>query len=175
MDRQSSNLEHECKQLVSGFRTLILATSGEDGEPDASTVPYLLNSGGFAILVSELARHTSHLLGTGRCTVLFVEDEREAANIFARRRLTIRCRVSRVEAAERRAELLLDRMAVEFGPVISMLRQLPDFHLLQLEPVNCNYVRGFGQAYRFEPADYPGVWQDSSSAAAGSAGGRVVS
>ena len=67
-----------------------LATSDEAGVPAASTVPYRL-SYGLVILVSELAKHTAHLLGTRRCAVLFLEDEGEAVNLFARKRLTIGC------------------------------------------------------------------------------------
>ena len=161
LDRKILELSVECRQLMGKCRTLILATSAEDGEPDASVVPYLLSGRGFVILVSELARHTSHLLGTRRCTALFLEDEKEAANVFARKRLVIGCRVLELDRGESQSERVLEEMEMKFGTVVAMLRQLPDFHLLRLEPVTCNYVRGFGQAFRFAPEEHPGMWLDS--------------
>ena len=91
-------------------------------------------------------------------------DERDSPNIFARKRLTIGCRVVQLDRSDPQTEVLLDKMGGKFGPVVAMLRQLPDFHLLRLEPLTCNYVRGFGQAFRFEPKDHPGIWTDSAAA-----------
>lgn len=172
LDRKQLDLSEECRQLMGGSRTLILATTSEDGMPDASVVPYLMSGGGFVIFVSELAKHTANLLRKGslgkvRCSVLFLEDERQATNVFARKRLVIACDVWKLERSELDSGRLLEGMEAKFGPVVGMLRQLPDFHLLRLEPVSCNYVRGFGQAFSFGPQDHPGMWLDSTVAGLG--------
>ena len=143
---------------MSRFKTLILATTGEKGIPDASTAPYVLDDGFFYIFVSQLAKHTGHLLQSGQCAVFFLEDEKDAINLFARKRLTINCEATAIDREQTSANVILDSMAVRFGPTMGMLRQLPDFYLIRLQPQSCNYVRGFGQAFRFAAQDHAAMW-----------------
>jgi heme iron utilization protein len=152
------HIDSECRDLLSRFKTLILATASNDGAPDASTTPFLLQQGSFYILVSELAKHTGHLLQNQRCVALFLEDESNAANLFARKRLTIECEAILRDRNSSVADSIFDQMAQRFGPVLAMLRQLPDFHLIELQPKRCSYVRGFGQAFRFEADQHPTLW-----------------
>jgi heme iron utilization protein len=155
----SEKLGHECRQFLEQFKTLILSTADENGVPDASTAPYVLLDGHFYILVSELARHTTHLLRNQRCCAFFVDDESSSVNLFARKRLSIHCEVTTQNPTQPQSQDILDRLAEKFGPTVGMLRQLPDFHLLQLRPIACNFVRGFGQAFRFEPQQHPEMWK----------------
>lgn len=155
---EHDKLGDECRELMQKFKTLILATVSSEGMPDASTTPYLLEGGSFLVLVSDLAKHTSHLLQQRRCVALFLEEEVNTVNVFARKRLTIECVAEVVSRQIAEAETLLDNMAQRFGPVVGMLRQLPDFHLIRLRPMNCTYVRGFGQAFRFEASHHPAMW-----------------
>lgn len=149
----------ECQHLISQYRSLIFATSDKTGAPDAGLAPFVLLHGDFYIYVSELARHTGHLMESGRCVVFFAEDESKSANLFARKRLTITCQAGVVGRNEGVAEEVLDAMAAAFGPTMVMLRQLPDFHLIRLHPDKCNYIRGFGQAFRFNATELPEIWQ----------------
>jgi hypothetical protein len=155
---EHDKLGDECRELMKKFKTLILATVSSEGMPDASTTPYLLHDGSFFVLVSELAKHTHHLLQQQRCVALFLEDEANTVNVFARKRFTIDCVAEVVPRTAAESATLLDSMAERFGPVLGMLRQLPDFHLIRLRPTNCTYVRGFGQAFRFEASQHPAIW-----------------
>lgn len=159
MRQERAELVPECQQLIENCKTLIMATSGEHGEPDASTTPFVIHDQRFYVFVSQLARHTGHLLRSGRCVLLFLQDESETVNFYARRRLTLDCEARDVERESAVAQEILESMAKRFGPVIGMLQQLPDFHLIQLKPVHCNYVRGFGQAFQFAPTDHPEIWR----------------
>ena len=152
------SLGAECQQLIGQSRSLVFATSDKTGAPDAGLAPYVLVKGRFYILVSELARHTAHLMESGRCVLLFAEDESKSVNLFARKRLTVSCLTTVVERSDPIADHVLDAMASSLGPTVAMLRPLPDFHLVQLLPEKCNYVRGFGQAYRFNASDVPEIW-----------------
>ncbi|MBF0471983.1 MAG: pyridoxamine 5'-phosphate oxidase family protein [Gammaproteobacteria bacterium] len=133
--------------LRSQKQTLLLATVNEDGSAEASVAPYLEQEGSFYIFVSELARHTRNMRQQSAATTLFIEDENEASNPFSRRRLSYRCRVTEVKREDANYALFLDLMEKRFGKLLQTLRQLPDFHLLQLQPQSGHYVSGFARAY----------------------------
>jgi len=141
-------------EFLGGFRALVLATTGNDGTPDASYAPFVRgNDNVFYIYVSRLARHTSNLDATGQASVLLIENEADAEEIFARKRLTLRCAVWPIDRHDARWAAVMDRFAVQFGSVIELIRPLEDFVLFALEPTVATYVEGFAQAYRLENAE----------------------
>jgi|688.fasta_scaffold00413_31 putative heme iron utilization protein len=147
-----SSMHQEIVSLIATRKTLILATrSPHDEFPEASYTPFIDHQERFYILVSQLAKHTQHLADSRLCHVLFLEDESTAANVFARKRVSFRCVVHRVDRPTDRAELLLDQMQQKFGPTIGVLRSLGDFLLLELAPREGLFVRGFGQAFPITP------------------------
>lgn len=148
----AAEIHQEIRQLQSQFRTLYLATTSRAGIPNASYAPYVLLDGDFYILVSQLAKHTGNLLSRTSCHVLFVENEEAAANLFARRRLGCECSVKQIAREDKLADRVLEKFSESFGPVVAMLRSLPDFILFQLHPEQCNFVRGFGQAMQVDPS-----------------------
>jgi hypothetical protein len=140
-------LNDEVRRMRESKRTLILGTVSSDGWPDASYAPYVESEGAFFVFVSRLAKHTGNLLESQRCHVLFIEDEQETTNLFARRRLSYHCQVSDLDRDSPEGIARLEEFLSEFGPVVNMLRSLPDFHLLKLQPIRGSFVRGFGQAF----------------------------
>jgi putative heme iron utilization protein len=78
---------------------------------------------------------------------MFLADERESVNPFARKRVSYQCVATEVLREEEGASQILDAMTDKFGPTIVMLRQLPDFRLIELYPQEGLFVRGFGQAF----------------------------
>lgn len=137
-----------------GFRSLNLATADSAGEPEASYAPFILDQdGSFCVYISELSRHTANLLQNPRASVLFIEDEQGAQQLFARQRLTYSCRAERVERGSQRWQQLMETFAEQHGKLVDMLRGMQDFHLFRLVPEHGNYVRGFAQAYALEGED----------------------
>jgi hypothetical protein len=148
----------EAARFRAGFRTAVIATVGSDGGPEASYAPYIADDAGhFFICVSGLARHTRNLAQTGKADLLFIQDEDAAANPFARVRLSYACRAEPVARDGAEWVDLMDRFEREFGPIVPVLRALPDFRLFRLIPLSGRYVRGFGQAYDLEGASLSGV------------------
>ena len=133
--------------LINTTRSLQLATKSENDEALSSYTPFILHDDHFYIFVSELASHTQNLLRNAFGSVMLIEDEAQAKNIFARKRLITQCQVKEVNRQSDDAEALLDQMQSELGNTISVLRTLPDFHLFELLPIHGNYVQGFGQAF----------------------------
>jgi len=136
----------EIRSFLGVCKTVILSTVSEHGDPNASYAPFVHESGAFYILISGLAKHTSNLLSTGKCHAMFIADEKESVNLFARRRVSFTCIVSLVGREESTARSVLEKMHERFGPTIEMLSSLPDFRLVRLEPVEGVWVRGFAQA-----------------------------
>jgi len=153
-DSDLDQVLEEARRFQRGFTTLLMATVGHEGQPEASYAPYLEDpSGTLFVLVSELAQHTRNLLYRPRASVLFIEDERDAANPFARRRLSLRCDCRLVQRDEPGWLEAVDGLQRRFGQIIAVLRGLSDFHLLQLQPSAGTYVRGFGQAYELSGSE----------------------
>lgn len=134
-------------ELIDERRSLILATCTADGSPLSSYAPFVFERGRFYIFVSRLAGHTSNLLDQPRCSVLLIEDESPAENIFARKRLSVACLATALERTNPRFTELMSQFRARFGAVMDMLESLPDFVLFELTPTeDANLVQGFAQA-----------------------------
>ncbi len=131
------------------FQTLTMATTSSSGEPEVSYAPYVVDArNNFYVFVSGLSRHTRNLLETGRASVLFIEPEDQARNLFARRRLTFRCQVQIIPRDSAQWDERAEQFKNTFGAFIDTLRGLSDFRLICLVPVSGTFIVGFGQAYQ---------------------------
>ncbi len=145
------DLQRACISLQEAQRTLLLASVTADGFPEISYAPYTRVEGRFYIYVSRLARHSRNLLAQPYASVMFIRNEAESRNLFARERLTYRCTVSEVVRGSAEYEPLLDQLEAAQGQTVALLRTLPDFRLIRLSPLSGSYVVGFGQAYAVDP------------------------
>ncbi len=130
-------------------KTLNLSTLDKNARPRASYAPFIEDdAGNFYIFVSQLAAHTQDLLANPEASILLLEDEQNARQIFARQRISYRCKVEIIDKQHDNYLSILDQMEGRFGNVISLLRTLPDFILFCLTPYKGQYVKGFGKAYK---------------------------
>jgi putative heme iron utilization protein len=144
----------EARRFRTSFDSLLLATASREGQPHASYAPYVLgDQGTMWVYLSELAVHTDNLLTAPCASVLFIEDERSAQHLFARKRLTCDCQVESVPRGTEIWECLMDRFIEKHGQFMTMLKGLEDFHLFSLMPISAVYVRGFAQAYSLTGAN----------------------
>jgi hypothetical protein len=149
--QERAALQAGYEALIESRSTLSLATVASDGLPDISYAPFVRDEQGrFCIFVSALAAHTGNLLREPCACVMLIQPESEASNLFARERLTLRCRATEIQRDETDYEPILERMAARFGPLIQQLRSLADFHLLALAPQSGTYIVGFGRAYELD-------------------------
>ncbi len=150
-DLPPAELQTEAQAFRNQFKTVLLATSSTNGFPDVSYSPCVLNdSGDIYIFVSELARHTHHLLTNPVASLMFIADESTSRNQFARKRLTLQAEVIELDRNTTEGAKMMKGFSVRFGKTIQVLKMLPDFHLLRLKILTGNYIRGFGQAYVVE-------------------------
>jgi putative heme iron utilization protein len=133
-------------------QSLMLSTVTPTGQPQASYTPFVMGRDRtFYIFVSGLSSHTQNLQKTPQAGILLIEDEAQAQQIFARRRLMYDCDVTLIERHEPAWATLADQFKQRFGNLVDMLRQLPDFQIFQLVPTGGRFVVGFGAAYEVNP------------------------
>ena len=146
-----STEQQAVERLQQQFQTLLLSTEYQ-GRPELSYAPFSRDDQGrFYILISELAEHCRNLLHNPNCSVLFIADERDSRNLFARERLSFYCQAEQVERDSQEYGQQLQQLEQKFGSVIGVLRGLADFHLLRLTPFRGRYVVGFGKAFDIDP------------------------
>ena len=140
-----AELQLKYRKLKESKKSLLMATQGN--VPEVSYAPYIEENGVFYIFISELAGHTQNLLKHPELSVMFVADEQDSQNVFARERLIFTCRAEEVCESNSLYVECLDKLQGRLGNIVGMLRTLPDFHLFQLSPIEGRYIVGFGRAY----------------------------
>ena len=124
-----------------------LATLAKDTIPEASYAPCILYAGDYYLFLSQLASHTANLLRNPELGLMLIEDEFEAANAFARRRISLQGRAEPVERDSDIFKSVLSQFHQRFGKVMMIIEPLPDFQLFCVRVTSGRFVRGFGQAY----------------------------
>jgi heme iron utilization protein len=134
------------------FQSVILGTVSKDGIPNASYAPFVTDENkNIYIYVSGLSTHTQNLHAVPRVSTLFIEDEAQTEQIFARHRLILDCTATLIERDTDLWKQIVDRLGVRFGEMIQLLRDLPDFRIFKLTPITGRFIIGFGAAYEVDP------------------------
>lgn len=124
-----------------------LATLGQDETPEASHAPCILLDGHYYLFLSQLASHTANLLRNPEVGLMLIEDEADAANSFARRRISLQGRAQPVDRGSDIFKSVISLFHRRFGKVMEIIEPLPDFQLFCVRVTSGRFVRGFGQAY----------------------------
>lgn len=149
MDETLAQAQADLDRLLDTSRSLMLASVDESGRPEASYAPFIRDEAGrLYVFVSALSRHTANLAAARPLSALIIQDEQDSRQIYARLRVTYYCAVQSVGRDEREWPELLQRFQARFGEVIEVLRGLTDFTLFRITPLEGQFVRGFGEAYR---------------------------
>ncbi|GEM75794.1 heme utilization protein HutZ [Vibrio sagamiensis] len=152
-ERLQGRLEPEIKEFRQERQTLQLATVDSEGRPNVSYAPFVQNKDGYFILISQIARHARNLLVNPNVSLMMIEDEEAASQLFARKRLTFDAVSNVVERDSQLWHQVIGQMQVRFGEVVDGLSQLEDFVLFNLKAEKGLYVKGFGQAYQVSNDD----------------------
>lgn len=152
-ERLQNRLEPEVQEFRDSRQTLQLATIGENGIPNATYAPFAFDRQGYYILVSDIAAHGKNLKTNRNVSILLVEDESEAKQIYARKRLTFDTQAELVEKHSEQWQQGVGALKQRFGEIIDNLSQLGDFNLYRLNPKSGRYVKGFGQAFEISGND----------------------
>ncbi len=142
------------QHFTSSFQSLVLGTAGKDGEPLSSYAPFIEDEQrNFYVYVSELSKHTQHLRECERASVLFLQDESETKQIYARSRLNYTCDIEQIDRESQAFEDYMEKFAEKFGGIIKSLKGMGDFKLFRLKPKDGRFVMGFGSAFEIKGDD----------------------
>lgn len=134
-------------ELIEKSKSVILGTIDEEGNPNSSYAPYARIGNKLYILVSFMSRHTKNLRDMKKASVMFIEEEADAKQIYARTRLTIDAVTSQIERGTPVWEMGVQKLREAHGKILDVLTGLEDFIMIELKPVKGSYVNGFGSAY----------------------------
>ncbi|SFB90592.1 hypothetical protein SAMN05660443_0851 [Marinospirillum celere] len=137
--------------FIQAGRACMLATTSPEGLPEASYAPCFYHQGSFYIFVSELASHTRNLLQNPHASLLLTESQ--PRNLFACKRATLQVLTQPLDRNSTLTEDILNQMQEHLGDTLALLKQLQDFHLIQLQPQKASYVTGFGKAFELQGQD----------------------
>ena len=151
--RLQQRLEPEIQAFRDACRSLMLATVDADGMPNVSYAPFALGQEGYYVLISDIARHARNLKQVPKVSLMLIEDEANARQLYARQRLTFDASVRIVERDSEEWPLGVAALLARHGEIVAGLSKMEDFTLFCLQPQMGLYVKGFGQAYRVNPHD----------------------
>lgn len=140
---------------IKNCNSLFLSSLNPDQTPHASYAPFVVDERKcFYVLLSDLAQHTSNIIGNPAVSILIAEDERDCEEIFARKRVSMNCTAHLLTKNNNIWPSIIGLFKHRFGDTVDLLIQLPDFNLFELLPDSGTYVKGFGQAYKLNPPDF---------------------
>ncbi|MBD2293007.1 pyridoxamine 5'-phosphate oxidase family protein [Anabaena sphaerica FACHB-251] len=149
---QLEKIQAEYEQFPQEVASIMISTVNEEGMPNASYTPFVMDEfKNIYIYVSGLASHTANIHANPYVSILLIEDEAKAPNIFARRRLNFYCTANLIERETDKWNQIVEQFQVRFGEVIEMFRSLADFRIFQLTPTKGRFVIGFGTIYNINP------------------------
>jgi len=129
--------------FVQSFKSVVLSTFSKEFEPLASYAPCVFKEGSMYIIISEAAPHFHNLKQQGRAGVLLVEDEKDAASIFFRKRLSLQCQATFIDPS-----IMHQAFKEAHGDLVDMLLGKLDFSIVKLDVLTGTFVIGAGQAYK---------------------------
>lgn len=140
-------LGDEIIDFLNTRKTLNLASLDEDGYPYASYAPFATGDECIYVLLSDIAIHGKNLRNTPKAAVQIVEDESEAATIFARIRVNYQVQAKHIELDSDEYKTGIEQLFKKHGERIHKLAELSDFNLFRLNPLGGRYVKDFGRAF----------------------------
>ena len=153
-------IQDEILDFINSRKSLLLASCRSDGSPYASYAPFAIGDDCLYVLLSEIAVHAVNLQNTPAASVLIVEDEDTAAELFARLRVNYQVIADLVAVDSKGWQDGINCLASRHGERINNLSQLADFKLFRLVPQNGRYVKGFGKAFAFSGESLTGTAVD---------------
>tara|TARA_Y100000588_G_scaffold383681_2_gene473510 strand:+ start:316 stop:822 length:507 start_codon:yes stop_codon:yes gene_type:complete len=134
--------------LFDNMKSIILSTVDLKQNPNASYAPSVIYEGNFYIYISKLSKHTSNLIDTSKASIMIIEDESKAEQLFGRKRVTMSVQSDLIHRDSEHWIKIIDKMESKFGDSMTFLKDLTDFHLFKFEPQSGLLVYGFGRAFR---------------------------
>ncbi|MEM9758768.1 MAG: pyridoxamine 5'-phosphate oxidase family protein [Pseudomonadota bacterium] len=145
-----ARLGEEVLSFIDSRRSLQIASLGEDGVPFASYAPFARDDDSLYVILSDIAIHGRNLKREHRASVLVIEDEDSAGELYARVRVSYKVLADALKAGSEAWENGVAILEKRLGERPRKLSELSDFCVFRLRPQAGRYVKGFGKAYTLE-------------------------
>ncbi len=132
------------EELIKNNKSLMISSLNKEGLPQISYTPFIMDGKDIYVYLSKAAEHYYNLSENSKCSVMIIEDESVAQNIFARGRVSFNCEAIMLE--EVREEIFEKFGQRHSEKMLSMFRKM-DFDMFKLSIKNGRLVKGFGQAF----------------------------
>ncbi|XOV82865.1 MAG: HugZ family protein [bacterium] len=142
-----TRLNQEVMDFLKGRRSLQLASLNEHGVPYASYAPFAIGEDCLYVLLSEIALHAVNLQVNPLASVLIIEDEDSAVELFARIRVNYTVTAACLSYDSTDWHVGMATLVQRLGKRPQRLAEHTDFKLFKLTPTAGRYVKGFGKAY----------------------------
>ena len=124
-----------------------LATLGSDGLPFASYAPFAIDGESLSVILSDIAIHGLNLKARPEASILIIEDEDTATELFARKRLAYNVIAEAPKPGDIEWKKAVEALEHAHGMRPRQLSELEDFQVFRLTPSSGRFVTGFGRAY----------------------------
>ncbi|GGA69636.1 heme utilization protein HutZ [Neiella marina] len=148
-ERIAGRVGPEIKELLDSRKSFFLSSITKDGSPYASYAPFAIGDECFYVLLSEIAVHAVNLQVNPTASVLVIEDEDSAKELFARLRVSYQVQANLLAVDSDEWQHGLAQLVNRHGELVNNLSQLGDFKMFRLEPISGRFVKGFGRAFAF--------------------------
>jgi heme iron utilization protein len=136
------------EDFINNFKTAVIGTVDEENHPFSSYAPFIRYKEHFYVYISDIATHTKNIKRNPAVSLFFIEDEDKTENLFARKRLSLRCFSKKIERESEHFNQVLDLFAQKFNAsTVSTLRTMLDFNLYEFSVNSGEATFGFGKAY----------------------------
>ena len=142
-----TRLGNEVLEFIHSRKSLQLASLGADGAPFASYAPFAIGDDCLYVQLSELATHGINLQRNPRVSVLVIEDEDSAEEVFARVRVNYAMEARLLARESDEWQVAMAQLTARHGERPASLSNLQDFRMFRLAPLGGRYVNGCGRAY----------------------------
>ncbi|AJC84324.1 heme oxygenase, HugZ family [Campylobacter peloridis] len=150
---QNENLHEEITCFIKQCKSILIASLNLNKECICSYAPIIKVENEFFIYISEIAQHYECFANNAdNIEIMFIEDEKDAFSILARKRLKFRVKALEVSRNDAKFNYVLSYFEKENPQeeAIKIIKNMHDFHLFQLILKNGRYVKGFGKAYEIK-------------------------
>jgi putative heme iron utilization protein len=133
--------------FIDECQTLQIASRNSNQDVLASYAPFVRYAGCYYLFLSRLAAHYNNLSKNPEVGLMLIRDESRCPNPFARVRLQLKARASRLPKNHPDRPELISRFKSKFDKHFDIIEPLPDFDFFKLKVCSGRYICGFAQAY----------------------------
>lgn len=145
MSEENQKIQFTINHFHESFQSLVLGTLTNDSLPFTSYAPFVKYENKYYFLISKIAQHYANLLANPSASMMMIEDESKAKNIFFRKRLSYAIETKLdVDIPEVR-ELFIS----QFGEMVSQLFKM-NFIVVECHIKYGHIIVGPGQAYQID-------------------------